>query len=152
MMKENLRTFYLTLILSTFLMLFQHCQSVKRVSIGEKLKSSDRIAIAAVGDNVGSEISKVAGRAPYYLIFDGNGVFLKSLINSSQSQERGASSGVVDILIKESVKTVIAGKFGDKMTKQLDTNKIEYLIHAGIAKDIVQTIIKNKRSKKNGQK
>ena len=133
-------------------MLFQHCQSVKRVSIGEKLKASDRIAIATVGDNVGSEISGVAGRTPYYIIFDGNGVFLKSLKNPAQSQGRGASSVVVDILIKESVKTVIAGKFGDKMTMQLDANKIEYHVHAGIAKDIVEKITKDKRSKKNAKK
>lgn len=151
-MKENLRIFYLVLFLSTFVMLFQQCQSVKRVSLGENLKSSNRIAIAAINDSVTSEISKVAGRAPYYLIFDGNGVFLKSLKNPSQNQRGGASSGVVAILIKESVKTVVAGKFGDKMTKQLETKKIEYHVHAGIAKDIVKTIIKNKRSKKNVQK
>ena len=151
-MKKKLKTFHRTLILSIFLMLFQHCQSVKRVSIGEKLKSSRKIAIAAVGDNVDSEISIVAGRAPYYLIFNGNGVFLKSLINPSQNKERGASSGVVNILIKESVKTVIAGEFGEKMTRQLETNKIEYQVHAGIAKDIVEKITKDKRSKKNAQK
>jgi len=152
MMKENIRILYGVLFLSTILMLFQQCHTVKRNPPVEDLKSSSRIAIAAVGDNVASEISEMAGRAPYYLIFDGNGVFLNSLINSSQSQERGASSGVVDILIKASVTTVVAGKFGDKMTMQLDTNKIEYYEHAGIAKDIVQTIIKNKRSKRNVQK
>ena len=152
MMKENVRILYGVLFLSAILMLFQQCHSIKRNLIVENLKSSSRIAIAAVGDNVGSEISEVAGRAPYYLIFDGNGVFLKSLKNPFQNQGGGASSGVVDILNKESVKTVVAGKFGDKMTKQLETNKIEYHVHAGNAKDIVQTIIKNKRSKKNVQK
>jgi len=110
-------------------------------------QSSNRIAIAAVGDSVTSEISKRAGRAQYYLVFDGNGVFLKSLKNPSRSQGRGASSGVVNLLIKESVKTVIAGKFGDKMKKLLKMNKIEYHEHAGIAKEIVESIIKNKRSK-----
>jgi len=117
----------------------------------DSLKTSSRIAIAAVGDSVTSEISKRAGRAPYYLVFDGNGVFLKSLKNPSQNRGRGASSGVVNLLIKESVKTVIAGKFGDKMKKLLEMNKIEYHEHAGIAKEIVEKIIKNKRSK-NEQK
>ena len=151
-MKENVRILCLVLFLSTFLMLFQHCHSVKRVSIGENLKSSDRIAIATVSYNVDSEISNVAGRAPYYLIFDGNGIFLKFLKNPSQNQARGASSGVVSILIRESVKTVVAGNFGDKMIVQLEMNKIEYHEYAGIAKDIVETIIKTKRSQKNGQK
>ena len=151
-MREKLRIFYLVLFLSTFLMIFQQCHSIRRNSIVENSGSSNRIAIAAVSDSVTSEISKVAGRAPYYLIFDGNGVFLKSLKNPFQNQRGGASSGVLDILIKESVQTVVAGKFGDKMTQQLDTNKIEYQKHAGIAKDIVVTIIKNKTEKKNVQK
>ena len=151
MMKEILRTFYLLLFFSTFFMQVQQCTSIKRNSDVDSLKSSNRIAIAAVGDSVTSEISKRAGRAPYYLVFDGNGVFLKSLKNPSRNRGRGASSGVVNLLIKESVKTVIAGKFGDKMKKLLETNKIEYHEHAGIAKEIVETIIKNKRSK-NEQK
>ena len=151
-MRENLRIFYLALILCAFLMLFQQCHSIKGVSVVENSRSSNRIAIAAVGDHVGSEISKVAGRAPYYLIFDGNGVFLKSLKNPSQNQSGGASSVILDILIKESVKTFVAGKFGDKMKRQLETHNLKYHEHAGIARDIVQTIIKNRRNKKNVQK
>ena len=151
MMKENLRTFYLVFFLSTFFMQVQQCLSITRNSDVVNSKFSNRIAIAAVGDSVTSEISKRAGRAQYYLVFDGNGVFLKSLKNPSRNRGRGASSGVVNLLIKESVKTVIAGKFGDKMKKLLKMNKIEYHEHAGIAKEIVETIIKNKRSK-NEQK
>ena len=146
-MRKILRTFCLVLFVSAFFMQTQQSLSITPNSDVDNLKSSNRIAIAAVGDSVTSEISKVAGRAPYYLVFNGNGVFLKSLKNPSRSRGRGASSGVVDFLKKESVKTVIAGRFGNKMKKQLETNKIEYHEHAGIAKDIVETIIKNKRSK-----
>ncbi len=151
MMKEKLRTFYLVLFFSAFFLQVQQCTSIKRNSEVDSLKTSSRIAIAAVGESVTSEISERAGRAPYYLVFDRNGVLLKSLENPSQNQGRGASPGVVNLLIKESVKTVIAGKFGDKMKKLLKMNKIEYHEHAGIAKEIVETIIKNKRSK-NEQK
>lgn len=152
MMKEHVRILYLVLFLGAFLMFFQFCQSVKRIPVGEKSKFINRIAIATVSDHVGSDISEVAGRAPYYLLFDRNGVFLRSLINSSQNQGSGASSRVVNMLIKESVKTVVAGNFGDKMTGQLKANKIEYHIRAGIARDILETIIQNKRSKRNEQK
>jgi predicted Fe-Mo cluster-binding NifX family protein len=117
----------------------------------EQSKSSNRIALATVGDSVTSEISKKAGRSSYYLIFDDNGLFLKSLINPSQTRGRRASTGVVDLLIKESVRTVIAGKFGNKMKKLLETNNIEYHEHSGVAQDVVGTIVKNKRSK-NDQK
>ena len=121
--------------------------SITRNSDTDSLKKSGRIAIAAIGDSVTSEISKVAGRAPFFLLFDGDGVFLKSIKNPSMNRRGGASSRVVDLLIKESVKTVIAGKFGDKMKNSLETNKIEYHEHAGIAKKTVETFIKNERGK-----
>jgi len=146
-MKKNLRTFCLVLFVSAFFLQAQQCLSITPNSDVDSLKTSSRIAIAAVGDSVTSEISKMAGRAPYYLFFDKNGVFLKALKNPSQNRRRGANSGVVNLLIKESVKTVIAGKFGYKMKKLLETNKIEYQEHAGIAKEIMEMIIKNKRSK-----
>ena len=148
-MKEHIRILYMVPFLGAFLMFFQFCQSVKRIPVGENLEFTNRIAIATVNDHVGSEISGVAGRASYYLIFDRNGVFLKSLENLSQNQRQGASSGVVDMLKKEYVKTVVAGKFGDKMTGLFKANKIEYHIRAGIARDILETIIQNKRSKRN---
>lgn len=151
-MRKNLRTFYLVIFLSIFFLQVLQSLSFAGNSDMDKSKSANRIAIAAVGDSVTAEISKKAGRAPYYLIFDGNGVFIKSLKNPAQSQRGGASSGVTDMLKKDSVKTVIAGKFGDKMKKLLKANKIEYHEHTGIAKEIVKTIIKNKRSKKNVQK
>ena len=104
-MKENLKTVYLVFFFSAFFLQTQQCLSITRNSDVDNSKFSKRIAIATVGDSVTSEISMRAGRAPYYLVFDRNGVFLKSLKNPSQMQGSGASSVVVDLLIKESVKT-----------------------------------------------
>ena len=150
-MRKKITTCFLLFFLSV--LFFQAQQSLSNPSNSEanSAKSSNRIAVAAVGDSANSEISTISGRAPYYLIFDGNGVFVKSIKNSAQSRGRGASSGVVDLLVKESCKTVIAGKFGDKMKNQLKANKIEYHEQEGIAQKAVQTLIKNQRSK-NAQK
>ncbi len=133
---------YLVLCVSTFFMSVQQCLAITNSMDMHNQKSSDRIAIAAVGDSASSEISEKAGRAPYYLIFDGNGEFIKSIKNPSQTRGRRASSGVVDLLVKESVKTVIAGKFGSKMKKLLDTNKIKFHQHTGIAIEVVDALIK----------
>ena len=146
-MKKKLGTFCVVLFVSTFFLQVQQSLSVTGDSEVDSLKSSNRIAIAAVGDSVTSEISNKAGRAPYYLIFDANGVFLKSVKNPAKTQGRRASSSVVELLKKESVKTVIAGKFGHKMKNLLKTNSIEYHEHGGIAKKILETILKNKGSK-----
>ncbi|MBN2356964.1 NifB/NifX family molybdenum-iron cluster-binding protein [candidate division KSB1 bacterium] len=120
-------------------------------SMADDTKSSDRIAVAAVGDSAHAEISMTAGRAPYYLIFDENGIFLKSIKNPAQSRGRRASAGVVDLLLKESCTTVIAGKFGNKMQNQLKANRIQYHVRKGIAVKVVQAFLKDKRSE-NAQK
>ena len=102
--------------------------------------TSNNIAIAAVGDNVNSEISMIAGKAPYYLIFDEKGILLKSIKNLGQSSRRDSSSIVVNLLLKESCKTVIAGKFGEKLKSQLKANNIEYYEREGIVKTVIQTL------------
>ncbi|MDD3990939.1 MAG: NifB/NifX family molybdenum-iron cluster-binding protein [Desulfobacterales bacterium] len=103
------------------------------------LAANSNIAVAAAGANENSEISEVAGRAPYYLIFDQNGVFLKSIENSGQRSMRGSSSAVVDLLLKESCNAVIAGQFGEKMQSRLKANRIESYQRTGIVKDVLKT-------------
>jgi predicted Fe-Mo cluster-binding NifX family protein len=139
---KNLKTFVSVLFLSTFFFQVQY-----GLSFTDNSKSSNKIAIATVGDSVNSEISKVAGRAPYYLIFDEKGKLLKSIKNPSQNRRGGASSVVVNLLLKESVKTFIAGKFGNKMVSQLKKNKIEYHECAGIAKENLKKLIKKEQGK-----
>ena len=146
-MKANQKSLCLVILLSTFFMQGQSCLSKPPNSDVDYSKSSNRIAVAAVGDSVSSEVSIRAGRAPYYLIFDKKGVFIKSLKNPSRMLGSGASSGVVELLRKESVQTVIAGQFGDKMKKLLETNKIKYYDHTGIANEIVEKITGKKQSK-----
>ena len=141
-MREKIRIFCLLFFFSALFFQVQQSLSNTLNSDAESTKSLNKIAVAAVGDNENSVISMIAGRAPYYLIFEANGVFLKSIKNTGQSTERSSSSEVVSLLLKESCNTVIAGKFGDKMRNQLKTNKIEYYEGEGIAKNVVQTFIK----------
>ncbi len=145
---KNLKVFSLVLFLSTFFFQVQCGLSITDNSDADSLKSANKIAIAAVGDSVDSEISKVAARAPYFLLFNEKGNFVKAIKNLARYRRGGTSSVVVALLKKESVKTIIAGRFGDKMKTQLRANKIEYFESVGVAKNIVETFVKDKRSKK----
>ncbi|MEX0680514.1 MAG: NifB/NifX family molybdenum-iron cluster-binding protein [Balneolales bacterium] len=104
-------------------------------------KSSNKIAVAAVGDNINSEISRNAGRALYYLIFDENGVYQKAIKNTARNRRGGASMVVIDLLLQESCKTVIAENFGANMLNQLKANEIEYFEREGIVKNVVHTLM-----------
>ena len=105
-------------------------------------ESTVKIAVAAESNSESSRISDKAGRAPYYLIFDGTGTFIKAIKNPALNKQGGASSSVVALLKKESVKTMVAANFGAKMENNLKAAGIEYREHTGIAEEVVETIIK----------
>jgi len=147
-MKKNFRIVYLLLFLSAFFMHTLQGLAVNDNPDKGDAKSSAKIAVAVVGDSDTSKISDKTGRAPYFLIFEYcNGSFIKAIKNPAQDQRGGVSSSVIALLKKESVKTLIAVKFGAKMENNLKAAGIEYLEHSGIAKEVVETIIKSKRSK-----
>lgn len=142
-MKKNLRIIYLVLFLS---MIFMQEKQGLAGMIKDDAKSPDKIAVAAESGTETSKISDKAGRAPFFLIFDCSGTFIKAIKNPAQYQKGGASSSVTTLLKKESVKTLIADKFGAKMENNLKAAGIEYLEHSGTAKEVVESFIKNKRS------
>jgi len=137
-MKKNLRIVNLVLFLS---MIFMQQQGFAETN-KDDAKSPVKIAVAAETDTELSKISDKAGRAPFFLIFDGSGAFIKAIKNPAQYQQGGASSRVTTLLKKESVKTLIAVKFGAKMENNLKAAGIEYLEHSGTAKEVVESIIK----------
>ena len=104
-------------------------------------ESNDNIAVAAESSSESSSISDKAGRAPYFLIYDGSGAFIKAIKNPAQYKQGGTSSSVTALLKKESVKTFIAVNFGPKMENNLRAAGIEYREFSGIAKEVVETII-----------
>jgi len=110
-------------------------------------KTKVYIAVASESGTESSKISNLAGRAPYFLIFDCNGEFIKSIKNPAQNRKGGISASVTALLKKESVKTLIAVKFGAKMENNLKAAGIEYCEHSGTATKVVDTILNSKRSK-----
>ena len=134
-MKKYFKVFYIMLFFTSLLF----AEQKKDVNL---TKSSCTIAVAAVEETANSQISEIAGKAPYYLIFDEKGILLQSIKNPAQNSRRNSSSLVDAFLVQESCKTVIAGKFGTKMQKQLKANNIQFYEHEGIAKEVLQSFTK----------
>lgn len=114
-------------------------------------KSLQNIAVAAAEGSAASGISMIAGKAPYYLIFDHNGGFVKSIRNPGHRSGHNSSSEVVDLLLKESCTIVIAGKFGDKLQNRLKANNIEYYERSGMAKNVVRQFVSAHNTLQNMQ-
>jgi len=142
-MKKNLRIVYLVLFFSA---LFMQAQQGLAGTDKKETKAKAYIAIAAESGTESSKISNLAGRAPYFLIYDCSGAFIKSIKNPAQDRKGGISATVTALLKKESVKKLIAVKFGAKMETSLKAAGIEYSANSGTANKVVTDIMKNKRS------
>lgn len=83
-----------------------------------------KIGIASIDENENSIVSKVSGRAPFYLIYE-NGKLIKTIKNPFMVGG-GAGISVAQMLSNEGVEFVIAGTFGNNMVAMLETKNIKY--------------------------
>ena len=93
--------------------------------------TAETIAIAADGDNPDAAISPMAGKAPWYLIFDEQGAFVQAKANPGRNSDRDSSAAVISLLREASCATVVAGRFGGKLRARLDAENIAYLEQEG---------------------
>ena len=104
-------------------------------------QQSKIIAVAAVDRTENSQISQIAGHAPYYLIFDKNGKLLEVVPNPFRDAARGAGPKVAGLLAEKNVTVVVAGDFGQKMKIALDEYGINYLTAVGVVQKAVQELL-----------
>jgi predicted Fe-Mo cluster-binding NifX family protein len=96
------------------------------------------IAVAAESTELTSQISKVAARAPYFLIFDGENNLLQTTQNPHMDAAGGAGPKTAALLAEKKVSYVIAGQFGNKMLNALHSSKIETVEKQGHVIDAVK--------------
>ena len=102
------------------------------------------IAVAANDSGPEATISEKSGRAAYFLFFDNSGNFLDAEKNPFSGVPGGAGPKVADFLSTKGVALVVAGEFGTKLERALDTYKIKYISQIGVAHEVVQAITKEK--------
>ena len=83
-----------------------------------------KIAVASSGKNEDSEVSPVAGRAPYFFIYENN-KFIKKIKNPFAIGGGGAGFAVAKMLKDEGVNMVIAGHYGENMIGSLKEKGIK---------------------------
>ncbi len=106
--------------------------------------SSELIAVASTGTDKDAQISQVAGRAPFFLIFDKKGNFKQAHKNPAHDQAGGISRTVSIFLLKHGVSLFIAAEVGPKMNRVLNDNNISIHITSGVADDAVQSYLHTK--------
>jgi predicted Fe-Mo cluster-binding NifX family protein len=111
------------------------------ITISVYADDKGKVAVAAEGKTVASEVSGVAARSPYFLIFDLEGKFLEALDNPYKTAGRGAGFSVVPFLAQKEVTFVVAGQFGEKMIQAMKSNSIDYLEFHGSAEAALEKVL-----------
>jgi predicted Fe-Mo cluster-binding NifX family protein len=101
------------------------------------------IAVASDGPEP-QTVSEVAGRAAYFLLFDGSGNFLSAERNPFAGVPGGAGPKVAAFLSGKGVTLVLAEEFGAKMERALISYNMKYIKQAGVAHEVVQAVIEKK--------
>ena len=99
-----------------------------------------KVAVATSQKSPDSEISEMAGRAPFYLIFNEKGEAIEKIKNPFR-MGGGAGFSVAKMLSDEDVKVVIAGNMGSNMKEALEERGIKVEIRKGKASEAVKGII-----------
>ena len=97
-----------------------------------------KIAVAAEGQAPSSQVSAVAARCPYFLLFDEKGTLVEAVANPHMDAPGGAGSQAVEFLAGKGVTVVIAGAFGQKMVGAMQDKGMRYLEFKGSAADAVK--------------
>lgn len=99
-----------------------------------------RIAVAADGQEKTGKISRVAGRAPYFMFFDKDGNLLETTANPHADAAGGAGPDTANFLAGKKVNLVLAGRFGPKMAAALQAANIKFIEQQGIIVDEVKGV------------
>jgi len=101
-------------------------------SIGDA-EDKGKIAVAAKENTIASEVSGVAARSPYFLIFNRAGTLLEAVDNPYREAGRRAGASVVPFLAQKGVAAIVAGNFGKNMIQAMESQGMQYIEFQGSA-------------------
>jgi len=106
---------------------------------------TERIAVAANGQTPASTVGKQPGRSPFFLIFDGKGIFVQGIDNPYyKEQAGGAGISVADFLAAKGVTVVVAEAYGPKIVEVMKSKGIRTVAFTGTAADAAKKALSSK--------
>ncbi len=96
-----------------------------------------RVAVASMGETLDDQVSDRFGRCPLFLLVDTDTMSCEALPNPGVSMPGGAGPAAVQALADQHVTLVLAGEFGPKAQRALDTAGIRAVKSSGVIREAV---------------
>jgi len=100
-----------------------------------------KIAVASNNKNKTSNVGTIAGRSPYYLVFDSTGKLVEVIENPYKNVRGGAGPSTANFLAEKGVTIIIAETFGGKMINAMKSKGMTHFEFKGIANDAVKKVL-----------
>lgn len=102
----------------------------------------EKIAIFSDGKDENSLISELAGRAPFFHIYESSGKLIEIVENPYKDAKSGAGIKVLEFLEKKGAKLFVANKFGTGMREGMDDKGIKGMEFKGTVKEALKKLLK----------
>ena len=102
-----------------------------------------KICVATNEKSSKSAVSKQAGLAPFFLIFDGKGKMVEAIENPYKDKE-GAGKSVAELLRNKGVTVVVAEEFGGQIVEVMKGKGIKAIPFKGSAVEAVKKVLQPK--------
>jgi predicted Fe-Mo cluster-binding NifX family protein len=100
-----------------------------------------RIAVAADGADIKASVDSRTARAPFILIFDGNGELIESHKNPV-TRDRGAGPELAGWLVEKNVDTLIGGDIGPNLAQAIGARNISWAVKSGPVSEAVMEVLR----------
>jgi predicted Fe-Mo cluster-binding NifX family protein len=103
-----------------------------------------KIAIAATGKDLESDINPRFGRAPFFLIVDSKTKEKKTVVNTIDNRSSGVGITAGNLVLEEGIDVVITTNIGPETFKLFEEGGITIYQAKGKIKDAVQQLVRGK--------
>jgi predicted Fe-Mo cluster-binding NifX family protein len=94
-----------------------------------------KLAVAATGSAMDSDVAQHAARAPFFLLFDEKGALLEAVANPFAKVDRAAAPQAAAWLADSDVTLLVAGDFGPRFISALQQRGIDHVQLSGQVAD-----------------
>jgi predicted Fe-Mo cluster-binding NifX family protein len=101
---------------------------------------SDMVAVSANGKTVSASVSSQAGRSPFFLLFDKQGVLVEAADNPYKDAGN-AGIPALEFLAGKGVKVLVAEGFGSRIVEVMKSKGMRAVEFKGSAKDAIKKVL-----------